>query len=525
MSSAHSWESRTRRWREQKWLLDLAIAQHGVDWDQQRTAAYSAPCGPEAAADFQAVATRVKKWADLHREYAAAARRRAAKAQDFEAAGRAVAARESWFIAAQLWACARWPLMQRDALLIDTDRQVTACYMRYAAAAAHRVERIEIPFAGQQLPAYLHLPRSGDGPFPCVVTLPGMDNNKEQMVAMHGDKMLERGVAILAVDGPGQAECIARGVRVTADNHAPAAPAIVATLHADVRIDHERLAIRGLSFGSFFCIQMAAATGTAFKGVVSAFVAHEPGLGTLFESASPSFKMRFMLMSGHEDEAEFDRFSQGFDIRPWGERLQSPILIQAGADDELSPLEHTETLMRHIHAPKELVVYEGQKHVLRGGPAVCRWAKTRTPCSPTGCSTASPASRRARACGPSTPTVRVDSSQARRMPRAAPVHRHARIGIERLTPCRPHVAMVVLHADHEAEPGAGATITAGISGGKKHECCHHALVDRKRHPHAGRAAGLRAKRENHAVGLAPRRTVCERPRHDFRGPDWRAHSL
>lgn len=61
MSSAHSWESRTRRWREQKWLLDLAIAQHGVNWDQQRTAAYSAPCGPEAAADFQAVATRVKK--------------------------------------------------------------------------------------------------------------------------------------------------------------------------------------------------------------------------------------------------------------------------------------------------------------------------------------------------------------------------------------------------------------------------------------------------------------------------------
>ena len=34
----------------------------------------------------------------------------------------------------------------------------------------------------------------------------------------------------------------------------------------------------------------------------------EPGGHTIFEEASPTFKKRFMYMSGFTDEAEFDEF-------------------------------------------------------------------------------------------------------------------------------------------------------------------------------------------------------------------------
>ena len=36
-------------------------------------------------------------------------------------------------------------------------------------------------------------------------------------------------------------------------------------------------------------------------------VCHEPGCHTIFEEASPTFKKRFMYMSGITDEAEFDK--------------------------------------------------------------------------------------------------------------------------------------------------------------------------------------------------------------------------
>src|SRR5438477_438202 len=40
----------TRRWTEQRWLLDNTIRSVGMDWDQPRSVYLSAPCGPQAAA-------------------------------------------------------------------------------------------------------------------------------------------------------------------------------------------------------------------------------------------------------------------------------------------------------------------------------------------------------------------------------------------------------------------------------------------------------------------------------------------
>ena len=49
----------TRRWTEQRWLLDNTIRSVGMDWDQPRSIYLSAPCGPQAAADFAAVRARI----------------------------------------------------------------------------------------------------------------------------------------------------------------------------------------------------------------------------------------------------------------------------------------------------------------------------------------------------------------------------------------------------------------------------------------------------------------------------------
>ena len=37
----------TRRWTEQRWLLDNTIRAVGMDWDQPRSTYLAAPCGPE----------------------------------------------------------------------------------------------------------------------------------------------------------------------------------------------------------------------------------------------------------------------------------------------------------------------------------------------------------------------------------------------------------------------------------------------------------------------------------------------
>src|SRR5258706_15053135 len=54
----------TRRFAEQRWLLDNIIRSVGMDWDQPRSLYLSAPCGPQAHADFAAIRQRITKLAD-----------------------------------------------------------------------------------------------------------------------------------------------------------------------------------------------------------------------------------------------------------------------------------------------------------------------------------------------------------------------------------------------------------------------------------------------------------------------------
>lgn len=49
-----------------------------------------------------------------------------------------------------------------------------------------------------------------------------------------------------------------------------------------------------------------------------------------------------------------------------------PNLCMAGEADELSPLEHTERLMKTLAGPKRLVVYQDARHAIFGVPAANR---------------------------------------------------------------------------------------------------------------------------------------------------------
>ena len=359
-------ERRMKRWQEQRWILDTVIRTVGIEWDQPRIAYTAGPCGPEANVDFNMVRQRVTKFSDMPREFAAAARRRQAVAEQYEKDGRFVAARESYFIAALLWGSAQWAIFENTPQNLEYNANKVACYQRYIAYAPNKIERIEIPFGGKSLPGYLHLPRGWSGErLPCVLAIDGMDGFKEMMNSMYGDKILERGMACLSIDGPGQGECCTRGIHVTATNFKDAGRAALGWLRERPEIDPNRITTSGVSFGSFWATQVAM-VDEGLLGCAVVYVCHEPGGNTIFNMASPTFKLRFMYMSGYENEDEFDKFAQGFVLD--GGDVKCPWLCLAGEDDELSPIEYTDRLFEQIKTPKRLYVYQGEKHAF-GGPA------------------------------------------------------------------------------------------------------------------------------------------------------------
>ena len=373
-------DGRMKRWGEQRWLLDTVIQTVGVEWDQPRIAYMSAPAAPYSIPEFRSTAARIKRVSDFAREFSAAAKRREAKALVFEKEERLIAARESYLTSALLWATARWPIFEKTETLEHLEKRMNHCYGKFAAYSSHPVEIVKIPFEGKELPAYLHLPHepAPGETFPCVINIPGMDSSKENGVSMYGDPYLQRGFAVLSIDGPGQAESVTLGIFVTATNHMDAARTTYQWLADHPAIDTANIAIRGTSFGSFWGLQWAAALGDKVKGVAVTGVCHEPGCHTIFNMASPSFKLRYMFMSNYDDEESFNAFAQTIDARLIAPDIRCPVLIVAGEEDQLSPVEFSYELFDILKAPKEILVYEGSNHALSEGTSIAFGENPRT---------------------------------------------------------------------------------------------------------------------------------------------------
>lgn len=374
-------ERKMKRWQEQRWLLDQVIQTRGIDWDQGRTNKILRNCGPSVAGELREIGRRVQKFTDIPREFSRAAQRREELAREAEKAGHEVEAREHYYIAAVFYTNAQWAVYEDgNPKRIAWGERKRACYDKFIQFAGRPIERVELPYEGKSIAALLHLPprmKSGKK-VPCVLYIPGMDGVKEDN-PIYSDPFLERGIAVLAIDGPGQGETRARGIQCTASNYEDAGKLACEYLVKRLEIDPNRLAIMGSSMGSYWGPRVAAAE-PRFKACAVSGVCVEPGQYTIFNTASPTFKLNYMYMAGYGEEAAFDEFAKTLTLKGVASKIACPYLIVAGEDDELCPIQYVYELMEEIRGPKVLLVYEGEKHSIRNPRArtiIVDWLKDR----------------------------------------------------------------------------------------------------------------------------------------------------
>ncbi len=370
-------ERRLARWQDQRWLLDAVIAALGPEWDQGRLGGLAnIPGGPAEAAGLR---TRIHKFNDISREFTRAAARHEREARQYDKDGRTVPAREEYFLAAHLYAGAQWPIFENtpDNLLLNDKKN--DCYAKYIQFADHEIRRVEVPFGrgGKTLPGYLHMPTNRSGRVPCVWSISGLDSNKEGGAAIYGDSLRERGMATLALEGPGQNECAIREIYLTQTNWQEAGRVVLEWLSSQNDIDPDRIALRGASLGSYLGTQVAS-IDSRLRGAALQAMAVEPTMHTAFETASPSFKMRFLYYTGLETEAELDKFLQSWTLKGVAEKVKCPYLLVGGEDDQLTPVEYGFQLMDLLSAPKQFLIYEGAVHSVSGSPATTNGPNTGT---------------------------------------------------------------------------------------------------------------------------------------------------
>ncbi len=374
-----STERKMKRWQEQRWILDQVIKVSGLDFDQGRSGKMLRNCGPGIAGELRGIGQRVQKFTDFPREFSHAAERREQRGRAAEALGHTVEAREHYYVAATYYTAAQWGIFEdgnpRRMAWAESKRD---CYDRYIGFADHPIERVDLSVPGGKQAALLHLPHKpapGER-FPCILYQPGMDGVKEDN-PLTGDPLLQRGLAILSIDGPGQGETRERGITVTASNCEDGAKAAYAFLKTRPDIDGDRVAVYGSSMGSYWGTRMAAAV-PELRACAVVGVCMEPSQYTIFNTAAPTFKLNYMYMSGYDNEAEFDEFCKTLTLEGVAARIRCPYMVVAGEDDELCPIEFAYEVVDGATCPKVLYVYEGERHSLRNPAArtiVVDWLK------------------------------------------------------------------------------------------------------------------------------------------------------
>jgi 5-aminopentanamidase len=303
--------------------------------------------------DFQATMARITAWDDWCREWGRTGQYYEQLALAAEAAGRTVTAGEAWRRAALCWHWGKFVFVDDlDQQRAAHDRTV-ACFRRGAATLSPPAEPVRIKYQGAALAAYLRVPGTHQGRPPVVIMMPGLDSVKEELQAT-AEYMLARGLAVIAVDGPGQGE--ASYELPIEPAYERVAAAVTDYLEGRDDIDPGRIGGFGVSLGGYYAAR-AAAYEPRIKAAVSLAGPYQWSLD--WDTLPPQTRATFQRRSGAATEAQAREKLSALTLEDAAARITSPLLVAAGGRDRLVPTYHAERLAREAPGAELMLDPEG----------------------------------------------------------------------------------------------------------------------------------------------------------------------
>jgi dienelactone hydrolase len=236
----------------------------------------------------------------------------------------------------------------------DTYRSCLRCFRRGIERRYPRIERVEVPYEGTTLPAWL-LKAEAAGAAPAIVLFDGLDNAKELSVLFGGVEIARRGIHVLAIDGPGQGEALRlQGIPSRYDYEVPARAAYEYLVRRP-EIDARRIAVGGFSMGGYYAPR-AAAMEPRFAACLAwggHWDYHESWVRRrrIMESggtkvSAPPFQLPWVL--GMPDMDACMKKLENYRLAGVAERIRCPFYCLHGENDNIVPLEFARKLYEAV---------------------------------------------------------------------------------------------------------------------------------------------------------------------------------
>jgi dipeptidyl aminopeptidase/acylaminoacyl peptidase len=311
--------------------------------------------------DFEEVTASITNWNDWCKAWSA----RAAVHEDIGrvalAAGKHLSAGEHLQRAGVYYHFAKFLFVRDIAQMKAAHMKAVECRCLALPHLAPAGERVAIPFEGRTLAGILRKPagtRSDGVPRPPVLVMVcGLDSCKEETAA-YEQPFLDRGIATLVFDGPGQGEAEydfpIRGTYETA------VTAVVDFVMTRGDLDTARIGLWGVSLGGYYAPRAA-----AFEKRLKACIALSGPFDFLdcWDRLPELTRETFRVRSHCADEAAAKRNAATLSLKGVAKSITCPLCIVAGQQDRLVPWQDAERLAHEASGAVELMLIADGNHV------------------------------------------------------------------------------------------------------------------------------------------------------------------
>ncbi len=267
-------------------------------------------------------------------------------------------ASESWLRAAIYYHYAKHLFGADPEQFNQAQESMLRCYNLAGVDAKIPLVKLKLPYRGDFIHAYLRTPEAPSGaPLPVAIILPGLDACKEELHTW-SNSFLDRGVATITLDGPGQGESAAH-FPISLD-WGGVMSAVIDALAAYPQVDATRVGVVGQSLGAFYS-PLSAALEPRMKACISNCGPFNfgPVLPQMPKVSQDLFRIRAHLST----LSQALEFAHELNLETKAQLISCPTLIVFGAGDKIIPASEGELLRQAIASKAELVVYEEGNHV------------------------------------------------------------------------------------------------------------------------------------------------------------------
>ena len=307
-------------------------------------------------ADFEEVTASIERWEDWCKAWSARAKIHEDLGRDSLEKGNRLTAGEHLVRAAMYYHFAKFVFVQAPEEMRAAHRKAVECYAAALPLMRPPGERVSIgPYVGV-------LRKPPPGRCPVLIMLPGLDSTKEELHA-YEEPFLARGIAVLALDGPGQGEAEYE-IPICGD-YERAAAVVVDWVEKRTDLDANRVAIWGVSLGGYYAPRAA-----AFEKRLRACIALSGPFdwAEIWEALPELTRETFRVRSHLPSQEEARRRAADLTLKSCANRIECPLFVVAGRQDRIVPAAHAERLAKAASGPVELLMVEDGGHNANNRP-------------------------------------------------------------------------------------------------------------------------------------------------------------